>query len=247
MSTYLQQHRSAIARACAVAAAILAALALSACGSDASKDAAITVGKSSVSKADVAHWVKVEAVISHEVIPKGPPAKGLIPDPPDFVACMGYERAQRPAAARKAPPRTPAMLRQACQQRYEAIRNHVLAILTTFQWLQAEGDKLGVGPSDAEITKRLANLKTEQFSSPAGFNAYLKNSGETLADERLVLKINLLVTKLEHYIVARDGKKASAFFTNFPRRWAAKTSCAPGYVIPNCRQYKGSEPPEAAA
>ena len=30
----------------------------------------------------------------------------------------------------------------------------------------------------------------------------------------------------------------------FPKKWIAKTSCSPGYVVPNCKEYKGPLPPD---
>jgi hypothetical protein len=58
---------------------------------------------------------------------------------------------------------------------------------------------------------------------------------------------NPLAKKLEYKIIGQIGiPRASKFYHEFPKRWAAQTNCSPEYIIPECKQYKGTQEPEAA-
>ncbi len=243
------QRRSAAIRLLVVAVlAAGACLAASACGgAGKSADPAIVVGSRSISGPEVAHWINVEAVISLGA-PKGPPANGLIPDPPNYTACIGYERGQLRSSPHQTETRMSTdALKNACRKRYEGLRRHVLAILATFLWLRGEGDRRGIHISQKELDDALARIKQEQFHSETAFKNYLRYSGESQADELFILESNLLVTRLEKYVAKHYGAAgAKAIFSDFPRRWKAQTSCAPAYVMFDCKQYRGPEPPEAS-
>lgn len=200
-----------------------------------------------ISRASVEHWIPIEAVISRLVSPKQPVPKGFVPDPPHYAACIGYLKG---IGRREADPGSTGsimLIRRQCRQRYENVRRHVLEILITFQWLLGESGEQHVALSPGELERAAAQFRSANFQDEAGFQRYLKYSGESLADELLVERMDPLATKLQQVLVARDGATtAGRIFTTFPKRWAARTSCSPGYVVPDCRQYKGPLQPEAA-
>jgi hypothetical protein len=168
-------------------------------------------------------------------------AAGVIPDPPAFEACAIYEGTHNLNAIGE---RT-AVLKRRCAERLASIQRHMLTILVTFQWLAQEAANLGITLTDAEVEHTFVRYKNERFHSEAAFSAFLKYSGETLADELLVSRMDQLSTKLQEKVLAEGGVKgARKFLAYFPRRWKEKTTCREGYVIPNCREYKGPEQPE---
>jgi hypothetical protein len=227
-----------------VALAAVSIAVLAGCGG--SKDPAVAgVGEQSISKASLNHWIHVEAIIDHE-LPQAPVPTGEVPDPPRFVACAGY--LARKARADPAPHSVPSSvtLKQQCRERYSAVREHILRILITYMWLKAEAAKLGVQVSDGESTQQLARYSKEVFKTSAAFQRYLRYTGESLADELLVGKMDLVSAKLERKLISERGVPgATSFFRNFPKRWAAKTNCQAEYVVPGCKQYKGPKAPEA--
>jgi hypothetical protein len=195
-----------------------------------------------VTKHELEHWLPVEAVLaSTDPVPTKAVPAGLIPDPPAFEACARYEGTYNLKASGET---TPALKRR-CAARYESIRRHMLTILVTFQWLSREAAHQGIRLTNAEVEREVARYEGEQFHSDAAFKAFLRYSGETLADELLVSRMDELGTRLQQKVVAERGVAgARKFFTEFPRRWKRVTSCRSGYVIPNCREYKGPAPPE---
>jgi len=225
----------------------IAIVGLGACGGGSSSDVVIRVAGKPISKATVDHWLKVEAVISNELIPRRPPPKGLVPDPPAYTDCIAYQRTHGLALPKGSAAQVTAALKGQCRKRYESVRQHVLQLLVTFQWLIGEGARHGVKVSAGEVRQALARFRRENFTSDAAFEHYFTYTGETPADQSLVLKIDLLVAKLQHRITAQGGAAALAKFSKeLTSRWVARTSCRRGYVVPDCKQYNGPLPPEAA-
>jgi hypothetical protein len=73
-----------------------------------------------------------------------------------------------------------------------------------------------------------------------------------VADQLFRSQIKVLTVKLEQKLVYRPGQTAAQrshalikFGEEFPRRWAPRTDCNPRFINPDCRQYKGPQPPEA--
>jgi foldase protein PrsA len=207
----------------------------------------VRVGGRSVSRAALDHWVPIEAIISRVPDPQQPVARGLVPDPPAYTACVAFMRATPPRLGGAQAGSTVAQLKSACQKRYEDVRGHMLRILITYAWTNAEAALQGVSVSDSEMKQRFDRFKREQFPTEAMFQKFLRYTGESLADELWLTRFDLLSTKIEKKILLKGGiAGATKYYKEFPKRWAAKTSCSPGYIIPNCKQYKGPQPPEAA-
>jgi hypothetical protein len=229
-----------------VSALVMVALALGSCGG--SGETVAEVDGQKISKATLDHWVPIEAVISREVYPERPPPSGVIPDPPSYSACVGYTKSIRASGVEAPDPSTQSLSPKAeCKQRYAALRKHMLQILITYQWLIAESAAQGVKVSDAEVRQNLERYEREQFGSKAKFRRFLKYTHQTVADELLVIRIDQLSTRLQKKILAERGKAgAIEYYKRFPEVWTAKTDCRAGYVIPECKQYRGPEAPEAS-
>lgn len=226
--------------------AIGSVVALSACGSETRGDAVAVVAGESITKATLEHWIPIEAVISRESFPEHPVPPGEIPDPPGFAACIGYSKASREREGGVDPGRslTP---KAECKRRYESIRAHILQILITYRWLIAEAASQGIRVSDAEVHQSFRRYKRLQFGTEAKYQRFLKYTGQTTADQLLIIKVDELSTKLQQKLLTENGTQgAASFYRRFARKWAAKTSCRPEYVIPECKEYKGSQPPEAS-
>jgi hypothetical protein len=219
---------------------VLVGLLVGGCGSGGGGFVA-RVGGRVVSSAALAHWFSVEAIISTDLNPQGPVPVGEVPDPPRYSACIAYMRAST------ASHEVSSGLQHRCRKRYEGVRRHMLTILITYAWLEAEAAVQGISVSEGEIRQQFKRYAKEIWPTEAAFHAYLKYTKQTLADEFLVSKMDLLSTKLQAKVIHGMGiKGATRFYHEFPRRWAARTSCSPGNVIPVCKQYRGPEPPEAA-
>lgn len=232
-----------VARRLAVLGSLLSAiLGFNACGDVAPGTVVARVDRHTITKATLDRWTAIEAVLSYEANPRQPVPNGVIPDPPSYVGCIAYLQrvAQRPAAGQVRP--TTEQLKNRCEQRHAFLQHHVLDILITFYWLSGEGAARGITVSDGEARKLLA----QQFPTEAAFRKFLEITGESEADELLILKRDLLSTRLQQSVSEKLGLTSEQqqltflkFIEALTKRWSARTSCRRGYVVSECRQYAG--------
>lgn len=233
-------------------AIVAAVVGVCGCGGAGASDVVVArVRGNVITKAMFDHWMGITAVRDYEPYPRGPVPRGVVPDPPSYRACIGHLRASLGKPGE--PPRsaTATALRQRCAQQYAMLRAQVLQSLITTEWVIGEGEELGLDPSGAEIERKSRQIRHSEFASEAAFRAYLKYTGETLADQLFRGKVKAVSAKIERRLEG-EGRtlKArqqafAAFSRRFPRRWAARTSCRSGYVVPDCREYRGPSAPEA--
>jgi hypothetical protein len=124
-------------------------------------------------------------------------------------------------------------------------REHVIEILITYRLLIGESRSRHVPVSSREIADGLDEFENG-FRSRAAFEGFLREQGKSVDDQRLVIEIELLLGRLEHTLIAQHGVQLGEriFHTLLPREWRGRTSCDPGYIVPNCRQYKGHLQPQ---
>jgi hypothetical protein len=123
-----------------------------------------------------------------------------------------------------------------------ALKDKVMGFLLTSEWVLGEAAALGIDVSEAEVQKHLAEIQKKQFKKPAELQEYLTKNHETMADLLLRVKLELLesaiakqVTAAKH--TAAEKKAALASFQDaFEARWKARTSCAKGYAMGDCKQ-----------
>ena len=122
--------------------------------------------------------------------------------------------------------------------------HQALGFLITSEWVLGEAAARGVSVSEAEVKQRFAQLVHESFPKAGSLQKYLAKSGETEADLLARIKVELLASKIAAKVSA--GKSAAqrsasltAFENAFHAHWKSYTSCEPGYVMEDCKQYKG--------
>ena len=123
-----------------------------------------------------------------------------------------------------------------------ALKDKVMGFLLTSEWVLGEAAALGVDVSEAAVHKRLAEIQKKHFKKPAELQKYLAKNHETMADLLLRVKLELLesaiarkVTAAKHTAAERKAALAS-FQDRFQAKWKAKTSCAAGYAMEDCKQ-----------
>jgi hypothetical protein len=114
------------------------------------------------------------------------------------------------------------------QQERHAVRQHILEILITYDWVNQEALAKHVSVSRAEVQQ----LVLDEFGSKARFEQTIKTRGERASDASYIDEGKLLTTKLEQ--LNHMENITGELFT----RWRSLTSCRPGYVLPECREYK---------
>jgi foldase protein PrsA len=160
-------------------------------------NAVVQVGSTPLTKTTFTHWMTVAATSSKA----SPTAKAVIPDPPNYTACIANltATAPKPVKGQKAP--TPQQLKTQCAQQYKSLKTEVLNFLIGLQWVLGEAPSHGVKLSDAEVHKQFTKIRTQQFPSAAEFEKFLANSGQTVSDLLLRVKYNLISQKLQQKVL----------------------------------------------
>jgi phosphatidylethanolamine-binding protein (PEBP) family uncharacterized protein len=122
--------------------------------------------------------------------------------------------------------------------------HQALGFLITSEWVLGEATARGVSVSEAEVKQRFAQLVHESFPKAGSLQKYLAKSGQTEADLLARIKVELLASRISAKVSA--GKSAAqrsasltAFENAFHAHWKSYTNCQPGYVMEDCKQYKG--------
>ncbi len=234
--------RPTIGSACARLRLFLATLgiagAVASCGGSASTAPVIEVQGHTISQADFSHWLSVTAIRDYELQPQRPVPHWVLPSPPPHTACVAHLRGgPHGLSATEA--------RAQCERQYRELRQQVLYDLTSAEWIISEGEDLGIKVTAAEVKKRSEQVKRNLFPSNAAFQIYLRYTGETARDQLFRSEIKLYEAKQEARELAelqsgRIRQQDLARRTEaFLHKWTARTNCEPGYVIANCKQYRG--------
>jgi foldase protein PrsA len=169
---------------------VLIALAVSACGSGIPGNSVADMAGNPVSTKAFNHWMYVAAAGQAAQSP-GQPV--IVPtDPPNFDKCITQVRKQIPALKKT----TDKQLRADCKQLFTSLSSQVMDFLIKAYWYQADAHKLGINVTDAQVQKALDAAKKGQFSTAAQFQAFLKQSGQTMQDILFRVRVQQVFRKL---------------------------------------------------
>jgi len=251
----VSKKKSRAVRHLQILAAVLCTCAatISACAGGMPKDAVVMVDGSPITKATLDHWTLVEFATDYDQKGQEPIPQGVIPDPPSYTACVAYLKRTRQVEIGN-PHRSfaPSSLKRECAQHDRQVREHVQNVLIVFEWHLKSAAEDGIKFSDEQVRERYAQFSKARFPHQGELQRYLANTGQSLNDELLRMKIDMVGTKLNDNEIARlGGLKTTAQRQGFERwseqatkRWLGKTECRKGYVVENCKQYKGPLGPD---
>jgi foldase protein PrsA len=192
-----------------VLAALVAPAALVAACGGVPGNAVAEVDGNPIEKATYDHWLQVAARSS------GQGAKATVPQPPDFTECVAQKRKTTPKPAKGQPKVTDDALKKQCEQEYNQLRDQVLQLLISFQWLEGEAQDQGIKVTDEEVKKSFDQQKKQSFPKEADYQKFLKDSGQTEADILLQVKADLLATKIRDKVVKGKDKVSDAQIQDF--------------------------------
>lgn len=122
--------------------------------------------------------------------------------------------------------------------------HQALGFLITSEWVLGEAAARQMSVSEAEVKNRYTQLVHQSFPKAGALKRYLAKSGETEADLLARIKVELLASRIAAKIAS--GKSSSqrtamlaGFEKNFQKHWKSVTICNAGYVMEDCKQYKG--------
>jgi foldase protein PrsA len=179
--------------------ALPAALALSACGDNVPGNAVVRVDDDLIEKRDFDRWMRIAAISAQG---QAAPAAGgkapqvQIPRPPDYAQCVATKKRTSPKPAKGQPAPKDADFRNQCKQEYESLRNQVLQLLISTQWLEGEAAEQDVSITDAQVRKTFDQQKKQSFPKEKDYQDFLRTSGFTEADVLLRVRNEELEKRL---------------------------------------------------
>jgi foldase protein PrsA len=173
---------------------------LTACGEGGIPGNAVAeVDGTAIEKADFEHWMNIAAKSS------GQP-NAAVPKPPEFTECIAQARKTAAKPAKGQPKQTDADFKKQCQQQYDQLREQVLGLLISFEWIEREAEAQGVKVTDAEVKKSFEEQKKQSFPKDADYKKFLKDSGQTEADVMMRVRLDALSNKIRDKVTKGKDK-----------------------------------------
>jgi foldase protein PrsA len=172
-------------------------------------NAVAEVDGNTIEKSSYDHWINVAARSS------GQGANSAVPKPPDYADCVANKRKTTPKPAKGQPKVTDEQLKSQCKQEYDQLRNQVLQLLISFQWLEGEAKAQGITVTDAEVKKSFDSQKKQSFPKDADYQKFLKDSGQSESDILLQVKADLLASKIRDKVVKGKDQVSDAQIQDF--------------------------------
>jgi foldase protein PrsA len=155
-------------------------------------NAVAEVDGTAIEKEDYEHWLNVAAKAG------GPDAK--VPDPPDYKACIAQAKKTAAKPAEGQPKQTDADYKKQCEDQYKQLREQVLGLLISFEWIEREAKEQGVTVTDAEVKKSFEEQKKQTFPKAADYEKFLKDSGQTNEDVMMRVRLDTLSNKIREKV-----------------------------------------------
>jgi foldase protein PrsA len=142
-----------------------------------------------IEKADFEHWLNVAAKSSGQ-------QDAAVPKPPEFTGCIAQAKKTAAKPAEGQPKQTDADFKKQCQQQYNQLRDQVLGLLISFEWIEREAKDQGVSVTDAEVKKSFEEQKKQSFPKEADYEKFLKTSGQSNEDVLMRVRLDALSNKI---------------------------------------------------
>jgi foldase protein PrsA len=179
----------------ALCALFLPAAILAGCGG-VPGNAVADVDGTTIEKQEFDHWLNVAAKSSGSSVPK----------PPDYATCVSTARKNLPKPGEGQPKTTDAQLKNQCKTQYEQLRNQVLQLLISFEWIEGEAAEQNVKVTDAEVKKSFDQQRKQSFPKDADYEKFLRESGQTEQDIIRRVRLDTLSNKIRDKVIKGEDK-----------------------------------------
>ncbi len=200
----------------ALGAFFVSAALLAACGGGVPGNAVATVDGTPITKDDFNHWLGIAARSSQQA----PGAKAAVaPLPPNFTACIAAKRLQLPKPAQGQPKISDTQIKAQCQSEFDMLRDQVMQLLISSQWIEQQASDLGIQASDADVQKQFQKTKKQAFPNEADYKKFLAQSGQSEQDILFRVRVDYLSNKIRAKITkgkdqVTDAQVAAYFAKN---------------------------------
>ena len=192
--------------------ALLAVVALVGCGNSVPSDGVANVDGEVIEKQEFNHWLGA-AARSQQAQPGAAPMQVALPDPPEFRKCAAAKLKQpQPPGTPKA---NPGQATELCKQEYGLLRDQVMQFLISSRWIEAEAADRDLEATDEEVDKMFNEQKRQSFPSDREYQQFLKASGQTEADLKYRVKLDVLSNQVREAIVKGKADVSDAEVRNF--------------------------------
>jgi foldase protein PrsA len=161
-------------------------------------DSVAEVDGTAIEKDNFEHWMTVAA---KSQAPDSEP-----PVPPDYKACIAQLKKNAAKPKEGQPKQTDADYKKQCEQQYKQLREQVLGLLISFEWLEREAEDQGIKVSDAEVKKSFDEQKKQSFPKDADYQKFLKDTGYTQDDLMRRVRLDLLRNKITEKVTKGKDK-----------------------------------------
>jgi len=128
----------------------------------------------------------------------------------------------------------------------DEVIKETMGFLISSDWVLGEAADLNINLSEAEVRQTFNSIRRQQFPKRREFKMFMRQSGETIPDLLLRVRLNLISTRIQKHVVeghrgARNQQRAlSRFLHAFKLKWEAQTYCDPGYAVTDCGHVQAS-------
>jgi foldase protein PrsA len=166
-------------------------------------NAVAEVDGTAIQKQDFEHWMNVAVKSSAQ-------GDNAELKPPAFTECIAQAKKAAAKPAEGQPKQTDADFKKQCQAQYDQLRQQIVGLLISFQWIEREAEKQGIKATDAEINKALADQKKQNFPKEADYQKFLKDSGQTNEDVLRRVRLDVLSNKIREKVTKGKDKVSDA-------------------------------------
>jgi foldase protein PrsA len=189
----------------ALGAVFFAAVGIAACGGGGiPSDAVVQVNGNPVTKSTFEHWIKVAASTAAGTTGSKP----VIPDPPSYSACIAHLQATQPKPAKGQSAPSEAQLKTQCEEQYATLKKSTLSFLIQSEWIIAQAKEMNLSASNQEVEKVFVKLKKQQFPKESEFQKFLNETGQTVSDLLLRVKVQSVLSPKIEQKVTKEAKKS---------------------------------------
>jgi foldase protein PrsA len=166
-------------------------------------NAVAEVDGTAIQKQDFEHWMNVAVKSSAQ-------GDNAELKPPAFTECVAQAKKAAAKPAEGQPKQTDADFKKQCQAQYDQLRQQIVGLLISFEWIEREAEKQGVKATDAEVNKALADQKKQNFPKEADYQKFLKDSGQTDEDVIKRVRLDVLSNKIREKVTKGKDKVSDA-------------------------------------
>jgi hypothetical protein len=204
----------------------------------------VQIGLTSITKAVYEHWMRIGEATVRLPVPGQPPPRPIPYDPPKFASCVASLKNTVPRSRA-----TTSQLKAKCARTYRGVQERILNFLITGYWLRGAAAGEPVSITEAEVHRKFEAERRADYPTRASFHRLEQASRQTIPDLEFAVETRMLSAKLLQHFIKTHGHESeeaaiAAFNKTIRDEWVPKTSCATGYVVPDCKQY---HPPKATA